>query len=163
MNKTSYIYKVGYHTYEESNYEYLASDEQFTKQELSALIEASAIEVVNRKKNGGDSVNTYQYIHHDVVDYLINNYGFKQLQLQAVWNCFGWSSIFKEDGWAKQGDNTEENEGLIKILNLAGFTETINPTSENDEDEAEAYYDNQNPFTIDDIEVSEGDETVNDQ
>ena len=56
---------------------------------------------------------SYDQIHPLVIGKLIMNFGFKQLNYTATWNCFGWASVTM-DSWENYKDDT--NKRILKEL-----------------------------------------------
>jgi hypothetical protein len=117
-----YNYKVGYHSYEESNYIDLFHEKLFTKEQLEDIVNKVAVEVVREMRKTTDFISNFQDIVENTLftQMLTEKYGFKELKYQQVLSYFGWGSIFHNDDWA---DNKgKEEQKLVDEINKAGFT-----------------------------------------
>lgn len=112
-----YVYRIGYGSYEESEYEYLCSDECLDKYQLSYIVHSAVNDVLKDiivgtdtdtmivKKNGP----SYQDIHDKVIIKLLEKYNFNKLNVHAEWQCFGWPSITDNSDWREQRDDKLNN------------------------------------------------------
>jgi len=119
-----FTYNVGYHSYEESEYTQLLHSEEFTEQQLLEWVTEAIIQIMResgRKRYSKKFEGWYEYLHSRVIDYLVENKGFKELKFQASFSLFGWSSIFT-DNWGKQV--SDDNMSVIRrAVREAGYTQ----------------------------------------
>jgi hypothetical protein len=109
---------VGYRTHEESDYAYLTHEKTFSEQEFKEMIFQSVYEaILEDKKEKYSYLHGYETIHNQTVETMKNKYGFKDLETEQSWTCFGQASIFEYGDW----DNSEPIE-LISFLQSKGFT-----------------------------------------
>jgi len=113
------IYNIGYYTYEESDYAQLYHEKKFTKKELDEIIFKASLSVIKKKMVLNHFIHNYSDIHSDVISVLCDNYGFKEVEYDMSWTCFGWASIFDNKDWESDRDNNLKN--LTKYLNKAKF------------------------------------------
>lgn len=111
-----YKYKIGYGTYEESEFCELTHKHYFKKEELSQLI----AECISTLINKGIHIHSYQDIHRETIQILIKEYGFNQIKYDTKWMVFGWSSLFEERNFNDIED--EELNTIKKILKEKGYT-----------------------------------------
>ena len=103
-----FLYKFGYGSYEESDFKELIHENQYTEEEFDAIITKAIIKVLKGVISGNykhiyihnDGIS-YQEIHEYVIDEL-KQLGFKEVNYQAEWSCFGWPSIVDQQSWSKQ-------------------------------------------------------------
>ncbi len=108
-----YIYRVGYGSYEESEFAYLCNDECLDKYQLSYMVECAVNDVlkdiIDRNINitiVNENGPSYQNIHDIVIKKLLEKYNFEEIKIQSKWNCFGWPSITDYTDWGEQRDDT---------------------------------------------------------
>ena len=105
-----YVYCVGYGSYEESEFEYLCSNECLDKYQFRYIVHNAVNDVLKDIIEGIDTdtmiVNengpSYQDIHDKVIIKLLEKYNFTKLNVHAEWSCFGWPSITDNNDWEKQ-------------------------------------------------------------
>ena len=120
----SYLYKIGYGSYEESEYTELAHDKKFSEAELQVMIcdcAVKSVKMIRRPdtEEGWDWVHNYQDIDSYVISYLMDDYGFEKVGYEAQWSCFGWPSIFTKDDWSERGESIN---AITDAIIAAGFT-----------------------------------------
>jgi hypothetical protein len=111
-----YKYKIGYGTYEESDYSELTHEEHYDKYEISRLIAECIAKLIDK----GTHVHDYEGIHSEIIDMLIDEYGFEEIQYDTIWDVFGWGSLFE----SRNFNNLEDLElDTIKfLLKEMGYT-----------------------------------------
>jgi len=115
------IYVIGYYSHEESKYDYLTNEKQFSEKQLKAVIENATVDVVRRMVNQKDSyIHGYDDIHDEVVKVLCKTYGFKEVEVTSTWSVFGWPSIFIKTDWKGQRDKNLDD--LTDKIRNAGFS-----------------------------------------
>lgn len=125
INNGSYptmnVYMVGYGTHEESEYNYLLHEKDFTQDEFEQIIFNSVYKcILAEKKKEHSYLHDYGGIHGNVVDFMIKNHGFKELKPKNSWVCFGWASMFKPSDWDTA--SSSEIGKLVSFLNGKGLT-----------------------------------------
>lgn len=108
----TYNYKIGYHSYEESDDFELSHDMKFSQEELAMMIAKICKGLVTE---GGR--NTFQNIYYSVKDELIQYHGFKEIEYEIEYSVFGWADILNENDWKDSGDTLEDLRKKIKELN----------------------------------------------
>ena len=124
-----YVYRIGYGTCEESDYDYLIHKEKFSKEQLTSLIHDCVLDVLmeakEKKKNsdmGSPYLHSYQDIHGEVVEKLIKKHGFEELRIEQSWDVFGWASIFIHGDWSGYREEPDDLTALVKAIRKAGYT-----------------------------------------
>ena len=119
-----YWYKIGYGTYEESNYVELKHEKLFTKEDITKMIAEAIVDIEKSKpeKDRNWHQSSYQHFHKDVVQWLIENKGFVSVEYEVGWSVFGWASVFDINDWGTHGRG-EEDQMLAKLLGEAGYGE----------------------------------------
>lgn len=120
-----YKYKVGYGSYEESEFVELEHEEEISAEEFKRIIYEATYRVLEDIKAKRTDVMTYkegiedltfQDILEPVIQKLINDFDFKEIEYTESWSCFGWAAIVNNDDWRGQrGDSLDQ---LNKFLNL---------------------------------------------
>lgn len=102
-----FSYKVGYGSYEESQFAELIHEAQYSAEELHAIVVKAIIRVlegvISKKYDPFlmDDGISYEEVHEFLIEELKAD-GFKEVQYQAEWSCFGWPSITDADSWKGQ-------------------------------------------------------------
>lgn len=103
-----YLYKIGYGSYEESEYETMTFPSKLSEEELHQKVLNAIIKVLQGVLDGKyDDVYAdeegirYESIHRSVVDELHND-GFKSVEYAGTWSCFGWPSLVSNISWQGQ-------------------------------------------------------------
>lgn len=106
-----YVYKVGWGSYEESEYTELYHDQRFTDEDLEKMVFDAVINVLSEiVKSDFDKIClredgiAYEEIHSKVVTVLQEKHGFTKVQYQASWSIFGWPSLTDKNSWRGQRD-----------------------------------------------------------
>jgi hypothetical protein len=102
-----YIYNLGYHSHEESEYVQLSHKDKFTQEKFEEIVMTSAAKIIAESE---DKDQTFQDIFSEVMADLIENYGFKQIKFDAEFSVFGWPKIMNKDDWK------EDREELLDKL-----------------------------------------------
>jgi len=107
-----YIYNMGYYSHEESEYTQLYHEDKFSEQEFEEIIMKSATKILD----GENVENTsFQDIYHEVVEELINSFGFKKVEFEAEFSIFGWPKIGNKDEWkGARGELLDKLADFIK-------------------------------------------------
>ncbi|MCL2115761.1 MAG: hypothetical protein FWH29_06035 [Methanobrevibacter sp.] len=115
-----YYYNIGYYTFEESEHTQLIHEKKFVSNELKEIVEEAYIAIIQDKemweKNELLRV-TIQNLNQYVIEYLVNNKGFRKIKFQAEWNGFGWANLFEED-WKETVRNKELNSLRDKLKKI---------------------------------------------
>ena len=121
MNK--YIYNIGYHSYEESEYTQLSHSKKYTLRDIQKIMNKASIKAIKKMKKSDKHfyIHNFQDIYFEVIALLISDYGFEKLSFEVNWDCFGWASIFSEDDWEIARDKNLKE--LTKAIKNAGFSE----------------------------------------
>ena len=117
------IYNIGYYSHEESSYVQLIHDQKYSETEFKNII-FKAVENVLRKMKDKEIeliplYFSFQSIFDNVIEELINSFGFRKLEYTASWDCFGWPSILNEKDWPNDRESLKE---LTEYLHEHGFT-----------------------------------------
>jgi hypothetical protein len=114
-----FSYNIGYHTHESTVETILQHTNHYTNVELRSLIEQAIETVVAKLIRDNLYVGGYEALHYEVIDHLIQDFGFTKPKLQATWNCFGWSHVLTEEDWTDEIN--ANNVHLTKYLNKKGL------------------------------------------
>lgn len=127
-----YRYKIGYTSYEESNFVELEHEKQFTADELADIVADATVEVIKQMKAAPAEAmmrtHSFQDIcsgsYHDdginLASCLISKFGFKEITYEQVFSTFGWPSIFHKKDW--KGDRGATLDKITDRVLAAGFT-----------------------------------------
>lgn len=131
-----YRYKIGFTSYEESNFVELENVNKFTYEELRDIVARATVEVVKQLKSLPLEKQNYVYTHNfedifrshycrdieeiSLSSILISKFGFKRIEYEQTFSVFGWPSIFHKGDWRGQRD--EDLEYITNSVNAAGFT-----------------------------------------
>ncbi len=98
-----YLYKIGYHSYDESNYVELCHNCKFTQQELTEMIAEAVVALKNiivkedhEYTKNFDSFMLGDGMKHNIIGWLIDNKGFEEVKYEQIWSMFGSFAIFDE-------------------------------------------------------------------
>jgi hypothetical protein len=94
----NYKYKIGYTTFEESEFEELTHDVLFPYNEITNMI-AQATAKAAHSDPDGDHGNAFQRYFSDVIDVLVCDYGFKRIEYDLIWSTFGWAPVIDDGTW----------------------------------------------------------------
>lgn len=118
MKQETYIYMIGYGSYEESDYTYLTHHKRYSEQKLRKIIHQAVLDIL-RILPKSYHLNNYQSINDKVIQYLVMFKDFRHMDVQAKWTCFGWPSMFHRKDWSKdRGGNLDK---LTRALNRMGY------------------------------------------
>ena len=109
MELKKYLYNVGYYTHEESQYDQLSHTKKYTKEEFEKFVLEIILDVL-RSRDDKESNFSYQRIHSEVIEKLVERYGFKEVEFEADFNIFGWANLLDEEDWKH-----DQDENLMKI------------------------------------------------
>lgn len=117
--KKIYFYEVGYWSYEESPVNILTNEKYFTQEQFNELVSDCALKVYDSKNNeqlnsirehndkADDELDklevTFDTIRFGIIEMLILEFGFKELEISASFVPFGWASIEIKD-WKEVKD-----------------------------------------------------------
>jgi hypothetical protein len=103
-----YLYRVGYGSYEDSEYFELMHADKLSCEYLHKVVVQCINGVLKDIISGKikiclmeDGVS-YEDINEDVINKMIQFYGFKKVEYQAKWSVFGWPSITCDKSWGEQ-------------------------------------------------------------
>ena len=120
----TYNYKIGYHSYEESDYVELQHEKKFSDNELTEMIVEATVETIKKKKKADDYLHSFQDVFNSeypsLIKYLIGKFDFKLIEYELTWSIFGWASIFDKTDWTE--DRGKHLDKIIDAVNRAGFT-----------------------------------------
>ena len=134
-----YVYNVGYHSYEPSNYIQLTHEKKFSKKQFE-LIVFGCVDLAIQK-----NMNKVSYYHiHDfdnamdtVAECMVSGFGFKYLEYTQRFECFGWGSLFYNDGW--KHETTGNIKRLRRYLKKRGYTKEDDGMRQMDKEMKEEY------------------------
>ena len=117
-----YFYNIGYGSPEDSEYYTLIHDDRFDDTDLETMVFEAAEAVIREKqKETHHHLHGYNDISPYVADWLVANKGFRFIEYEAQWTCFGWPSMFVKDDWGDSWDD-QPLARLVSHLNSKGFT-----------------------------------------
>lgn len=108
VKQKMYVYNVGYHSYEESEYCQLYHEKKFNQKEFEDIVIEAAISVLKESehvnnykdyKHEGRVTITFQDIFFSVVEVLVKKFGFKEVKFTSGFNVFGWADILDPNDW----------------------------------------------------------------
>lgn len=106
MEKNKYIYNIGYHTYEESEYTQLYHELKYTQKEFEEIVKQITTKILRKRK---ETRMTFQDIHCEVCNELKEK-GFKEIKFTAELSVFGWANILDRKDWEH---NREEQLNML--------------------------------------------------
>lgn len=139
-----YIYRIGYYSFEESPQRYLTHDVKFEADEFRQLV-LLAVEAAARKWLAApiEDVSWFnQYdclVPTDIADWLIQERGFRDVELTASENFSGWSSIFPEHDGRFRSDEEINKAATARLIEL-GLEDQILARNREIEDRLDRYY-----------------------
>jgi hypothetical protein len=115
------LYKIGYGTYEESEYRELGHYKTFTHDEITEMVADGVVWAIKYyKERDKQRIHNFQDAFDLVIKYLIKKEGFVEIEYDMFWSIFGWTSVWtKENNW-----NTirgQEEDVIIDKVLAAGF------------------------------------------
>jgi len=121
-----YYYEIGYNSYEDSHYETLTHENEFTKDELEDMI-AEGFKSLFPSACAQDLTYLYNFYTYDSVsiyDWLISNKGFKKLVYTAVSGIFGWGNLKDKNNWDREvGENSLYKKIISQIDSIESEVE----------------------------------------
>ena len=135
-----YLYKLGYGSYEDSCYVELSHEKKFNKKQFELIIFECVDLAIQKKRK-----DKYQFLLHtfaDVMDYvsdcMVSKFGFKCIEYEQDWYCWGWASIFPGiRGWKHEVGS--ETRRLRKYLKGKGYTKEDDGMYQMDKKSKEEY------------------------
>ena len=126
----SYVYSVGYGSYEESEYVQITHDKKFTIEQLREMINNTVKKMIlniSVDEHGYTSLGygddgygfqnevTYRIdfpdmMYRGLIDNLCTDYGFQRLVFECGYDVWGWANIFDND-WDSE-TNDEDTKSL---------------------------------------------------
>jgi hypothetical protein len=105
-----YFYRIGYNSPEDSDFYELVHKDKLSKEKFIALISEATIRALEGIVSGKYEGNfcsaleglSFEDILEDVVNELVEVDGFKHLEYQVKWSCFGWPSVTDSKDWKEQ-------------------------------------------------------------
>ena len=85
------IFKLGYYTYEESEYWELYAPKYLTKKEFNTLVKSTFVEVIKKKENSSYCF-WVDYLFPLVIEKLKKR-GFKEVEYDGTFELFGWNNF----------------------------------------------------------------------
>ncbi|VVB81324.1 Uncharacterised protein [uncultured archaeon] len=92
----NYLYSVGYHTYEESDYRQLCHERKFSQQEFEDIVTRTTAKII--KEYSKSERITFQDVLWSVVKELEKD-GFQQASFAGKFHVFGWADIRDKKDW----------------------------------------------------------------
>jgi hypothetical protein len=122
-----YTYKIGYGSYEESEFVELQHENEYSNDQLHEIvviaIKAVLTDLIHLDEYFGENGPNYQDIHDQVIEKLLLEHDFRQVDYRASWSVFGWPSLTDPKDWEGQRDNVIDKIfgalpiGLIDAVN----------------------------------------------
>ncbi|MBI2671918.1 hypothetical protein HYX16_03210 [Candidatus Woesearchaeota archaeon] len=94
-----YVYSIGYHSYEESEYVQLYHKNKFSNKAFRKIVIKAVINLLKKWKIEKGGGITFQNIFFSVIDELIKEFHFEKLEFTARFDIFGWADILNEKDW----------------------------------------------------------------
>jgi hypothetical protein len=141
-----YCYKIGYNSYEESNYKELEHEEKFTDKQITEMVGEAIIDlwddrwedqyawVEKEKKEFKEKYENCEYEEDffyelmviedffedtsNIWNWLIENKGFKKITYTVDWSIFGWDNLAKRDSW--KNEKGKHSKVIRDMLTKAG-------------------------------------------
>jgi hypothetical protein len=125
-----FLYDIGYHSCEESDYIQLWHEKKFTQNDLTNMICEAVLETVKaeRAKDPKAYIHNFEDVYSfamnsgGVITYLLEHFGFKEVKFQESWTCFGWASIFEKKDWDTYKDKNDPMYKIVEYMNKHGYT-----------------------------------------
>jgi len=127
-----YFYKIGYTSYEESDYVELQHELCFTKEQITDMLADAIValwEDVFKDKDIGDieyptKMQLYYffdtYNEHNIGSWLIKNKGFLPVVYQEIFSLWGWFAFNKPETWTEETKRSITIPVIMKKLKEAG-------------------------------------------
>lgn len=106
-----HIYNFGYYSHEESEYIQLYHSNKFTQKEFEDIVFNSTAKIIN-ENDGKDT--SFEHIFNAVMEDLIKNQGFMQVNFDAEFSIFGWPHILDKEDW--KGERGGLLDGLADFI-----------------------------------------------
>lgn len=117
-----YNYQIGYWSHEDSINKTLTHEKFFTKEQFNDLVSDCFVKAFNMRYkmdselDDDDFTTEKNYSISDligqVIDDLINHFGFQEITHQSSFFSFGWSNLNDTSGWNSE---TKNDEGIVLI------------------------------------------------
>ena len=117
-----YFYSLGWWGYEDGCRVILASEKKYTQKQFENLVHRVVKKAIVSMKKVGYPVSTISDVFNELINVLIQDYGFKSLTPTCSWICSDTNSLFYDE--EDRGEN--EDPALAKLrayLRKQGFTE----------------------------------------
>ena len=104
-----FLYKIGYGSYEDSEYEIMQYPDKLNEEDLHKHVSAAIVRALRGVISGKydvyihDDGVAYDDLHEYVVEELKND-GFTSAEFAGKWSCFGWPSLTEDKSWRGQRD-----------------------------------------------------------
>ena len=123
MELKKYLYNVGYYSHEESQYDQLSHTKKYTKEEFEKLVLETILDIL-RSRDDKESNISYQRINFEVIEKLIEKYGFKEVEFEGSFEIFGWANLLDKEDWKH-----DQDENLMKIRNVISKCKNVQKIS----------------------------------
>jgi hypothetical protein len=90
-----YTYEVGYHSYEECPITVIQHIDKYTKAEFDDIVSDAYAHIFKTTLIEHKFQTHPEYLIDGVIEYLINEKGFKAIEITASFSPFGWASVGK--------------------------------------------------------------------
>lgn len=119
-----FIYKIGYNTFEESSYNEYQHEQQFTEDQLMAIIEEALYSTYNidvhYRGNIAEIIDDL-----DFQKYLLSK-GFIPLKYENDISLFGWNNIVDTKATCKGVNSNKEQDMIMRLRNKIKSTPSKN-------------------------------------
>jgi hypothetical protein len=125
-----YIYKIGYGSYEDSEFDWYTNKTKFTKDALNKMVAESIaykISKSNFRKLSKYDLHFDNFVTDgDICKYLEKNFKFKKIIPETTCYMFGWTSALDQEDWKNQTDNnTKEIQKYIRMYLTPDISDRI--------------------------------------
>jgi len=124
----SYKYQIGCGDEMGSEAFQLEHDEQFTNDELTAMIGEAVLDILAKEgKRSGRLSHGFGEYPRNIITWLVDNKGFSKIEYQVNWWVSSRHSIFDKSEWYDVNDNYPDSVNLAAIadiMNAAGYDRT---------------------------------------
>ena len=110
-----YKYKIGYTTFEESEFQELTHERLFPYNEITNMIAKATAKVVHSDPDE-DRGNAFQRYFSDVVDLLVSEYGFRRVEYDLIWSTFGWAPVIDDGTWRLEVEQHPELQVIQNVV-----------------------------------------------
>jgi len=123
-----YKYKIGYYTFEESDYVELEHAKKFSRGDITKFIAEAIVAIASPIKELKSWDLTFESLFNgltgklSIINWLIENKGFKIINYELVWGVFGWGNAFDKNDWQteKTDIDIELNNEINTLLKKTG-------------------------------------------